>query len=167
MPAAFAAFATRTPVRPVLIPGCGSAHEAGWLAEAGWTVRAIDFSADAVATARAQLGVHAALVEQADFFTYRPPFLPGWVYERAFLCALPPERRTDYVSRMADLLEPGGLLAGFFFFDDAPKGPPFGISREAIGALLGPSFELVEDESVADSIPVFAGRERWMTWRRR
>ncbi len=167
VPSAFAAFAARTPARPVLIPGCGSAHEAEWLAQAGWTVRAIDFSADAVAAARAKLGVHAALVEQADFFTYRPPFATGWVYERAFLCALPPERRAAYASRMADLLEPGGLLAGFFFFDDAPKGPPFGTSREAIDALLCPSFELVEDEPVADSIPVFAGRERWMTWRRR
>lgn len=167
MPAAFAAFAARTAPRPVLIPGCGSAHEARWLAQAGWRVRAIDFSADAVAAARAQLGADAGLVEQADFFTYRPPFVPGWVYERAFLCALPPARRADYAARMAELLEPGGMLAGFFFFDDTPKGPPFGIARAELDALLGPSFELIEDEPVADSIPVFAGRERWMTWRRR
>lgn len=167
VPAAFAAFAARTAPRPVLIPGCGSAHEARWLAQAGWRVRAIDFSADAVAAARAQLGADAGLVEQADFFTYRPPFVPGWVYERAFLCALPPARRADYAARMAELLEPGGMLAGFFFFDDTPKGPPFGIARAELDALLGPSFELIEDEPVADSIPVFAGRERWMTWRRR
>nr|WP_242538586.1 methyltransferase domain-containing protein [Trinickia acidisoli] len=168
VPAAFAAFAARSaPPQPVLIPGCGSAHEALWLARAGWRVHAIDFSADAVAAARKQLGPHAALVEQADFFTYRPPLAPGWIYERAFLCALPPVRRADYASQMASLLAPGGLLAGFFFFDDMPKGPPFGISRGELDALLGPSFELVEDEPVADSIPVFAGRERWMTWRRR
>ncbi|RDU99835.1 methyltransferase domain-containing protein [Trinickia dinghuensis] len=167
VPEAFAAFAARTAPRPVLIPGCGSAHEAGWLAQAGWTVRAIDFSVDAVAAARAQLGPHAPLVEQADFFAYRPPFVPGWIYERAFLCALPHGRRADYAAQMAALLEPGGLLAGFFFFDEAPKGPPFGISRDELDALLSPSFELVEDEPVADSIPVFAGRERWMSWRRR
>lgn len=166
MPAAFAAFAARTARRPVLIPGCGSAYEARWLAQAGWTVCAIDFSADAVKAARAQLGTHAARVEQADFFSYRPPFVPGWIYERAFLCALPAARRADYAARMAALLEPGGVLAGFFF-DDAAKGPPFGISREALDALLSPSFEPIEDEPVADSIPVFAGRERWMTWRRR
>jgi SAM-dependent methyltransferase len=167
VPAAFAAFASRTAPCPVLISGCGSAHEAAWLAQAGWTVRAIDFSADAVAAARARLGPYAALVEQADFFAYRPPFVPGWIYERAFFCALPPGRRAEYAARMAQLLEPGGLLAGFFFFDDAPKGPPFGIARADLDALLSPSFELTEDESVADSIPVFAGRERWMTWRRR
>lgn len=167
VPASFSAFVARSAPRPVLIPGCGSAYEALALAEAGWTVRAIDFSADAVAVARKQLGTQAGLVEQADFFNYRPPFAPGWIYERAFLCALPPSRRADYASRMAELLAPGGLLAGLFFFGDSPKGPPFGISRAELDALLGPSFEPVEDEAVTDSISVFSGRERWMTWRRR
>lgn len=167
VPAAFAAFAQRLAPQPVLIPGCGSAYEAAWLAQAGWTVRAIDFAADAVAAARNQLGPHAAIVEQADFFTYQPPFPTGWVYERAFLCALPPARRGDYARRMGQLLAPGGLLAGLFFFGESPKGPPFGIARAELEALLGGAFELIEDEPVTDSLPVFAGRERWMTWRRR
>ena len=167
VPAAFAAFASRLAPQPVFIPGCGSAHEARWLAQAGWTVRAIDFSTDAVAAARRQLGPHAAIVEQADFFTYRPPFAPGWIYERAFLCALPPARRADYARRMAELLSPGAVLAGFFFFGESPKGPPFPIARAELDALLGAEFELAEDEPVADSLPVFAGRERWMSWRRR
>jgi SAM-dependent methyltransferase len=157
----------RTERRPVLIPGCGSAYEALALARAGWTVRAIDFSADAVAAARAQLGEFGALVEQADFFSYMPPFEPGWIYERAFFCALPPARRADYVQRMAQLLAPGGLLAGFFFLGSTPKGPPFGVERAQLEALFAPSFELVEDAPVDDSLPVFTGRERWLTWRRR
>ncbi|NRO94662.1 methyltransferase domain-containing protein [Paraburkholderia sp. NMBU_R16] len=164
---AFLAFMARIERRPVLIPGCGSAYEALALARAGWTVRAIDFSADAVAAARAQLGEFGALVEQADFFSYMPPFEPGWIYERAFFCALPPARRADYVQRMAQLLAPGGLLAGFFFHGSTPKGPPFGIERAQLEALFAPSFELVEDAPVDDSLPVFAGRERWLTWRRR
>jgi hypothetical protein len=32
--------------------------------------------------------------------------------------------------------------------------------------LLAPAFDRIEDAAVADSIPVFAGRERWQTWRR-
>ena len=164
---AFRSFTARTEPRPVLIPGCGSAHEALWLARAGWPVRAIDFSADAVAAARAQLGAFASLVEQADFFAYRPPVAPGWIYERAFFCALPPARRLDYVERMAALLAPGGLLAGMFFFGDASKGPPFAVERPELEALFAPHFDLIEDEPVDDSLPVFAGRERWLTWRRR
>ncbi|MDI9701659.1 SAM-dependent methyltransferase, partial [Burkholderia cenocepacia] len=71
-------FAQRLAPRAVLIPGCGSAQEAGWLAQAGWPVRAIDFAAQAVAAAKAQLGAHADVVEQADFFQYRPPFDVQW-----------------------------------------------------------------------------------------
>ncbi len=167
VPSAFKSFVERHTPMPVLIPGCGSAHEAWWLAEKGWLVRAIDFAPKAVETARAQLGAHAGVVEEADFFTYRPPFEPGWIYERAFLCALPPERRDDYAAHMAALLPGGTLLAGFFFVGATPKGPPFGIERADLDALLLPHFQLLEDEPVTDSIPVFAGRERWLTWRRR
>ncbi|EIF28582.1 Thiopurine S-methyltransferase (TPMT) [Burkholderia sp. Ch1-1] len=167
VPAAFESFAARHRGAAVLIPGCGSAYEAVWLAGQGNPVRAIDFSAAAVAAAHEQLGAqHAQLVEQADFFTYEPPFTPAWIYERAFFCALPLARRADYARRMADLLPGGALLAGFFFLGATPKGPPFGIERAELDALLAPYFELIEDEAVHDSIAVFAGRERWLSWRR-
>ena len=32
---------------------------------------------------------------------------------------------------------------------------------------LSSAFDLIEEGEVDDSIPVFAGRERWMVWRRR
>jgi hypothetical protein len=168
VPSAFQSFAGRHSGAAVLIPGCGSAYEAVWLAEHGNLVRAIDFSPAAVAAAHEQLGAqHTQLVEQADFFTYEPPFTPAWIYERAFLCALPPTRRTDYARRMAELLPGGALLAGFFFIGATPNGPPFGMERTELDALLARYFELIEDEAVNDSIAVFAGRERWLTWRRR
>jgi SAM-dependent methyltransferase len=172
VPEAFVAFvaqqATARPTPPnVLIPGCGSAYEALYLAERGWPVRAIDFAPMAVAAAREQLGAHAGIVEQADFFSYQPPFAIDWVYERAFLCALPKDRWQDYADRMAVLIPPGALLAGFYFIGATPKGPPFGIERDALDALLTPNFELIDEHEVSGSIPVFAGRERWLTWRRR
>ncbi|MDE1179595.1 thiopurine S-methyltransferase [Paraburkholderia sp.] len=166
VPAAFQAFAAERPDAPVLIPGCGNAYEALWLARRNQPVRAIDFSAGAVAAARVELGEFASVVEQADFFTYAPPFAPQWVYERAFLCALPLDRRAAYAQRMAEILQPGALLAGYFFLGATPKGPPFGIERAELDALLTPHFELLADEPVSDSIAVFAGRERWLTWRR-
>lgn len=167
VPRAFAEFAARRAPCPVLIPGCGRAYEAAWLAEAGWPVRAFDFAAQAVAAAREQLGVHAGVVEQADFFTYAPPFAPQWIYERTFLCALPRERRADYARRMAELLPAGGMLAGYFLLGETPGGPPFGIARAALDALLEPYFECIEDAPVTDSLALFEGRERWLAWRRR
>ena len=68
---------------------------------------------------------------------------------------------------MAELLRPGGELAGFFFLKETEKGPPFGTSPEALHALLDPYFELTEDKPVTDSLAVFQGAERWQVWRRR
>lgn len=150
-----------------LIPGCGTGYEVACLSEAGWDVTAIDFSAEAVEAAQKALGPWGKRVVQADFFKFEPAVPVELIYERAFFCALPPRMRADIVDRWAALLAPGGLLAGFFFFDDSPKGPPFGISPAELEALLAPFFERIMDEPVADSLPVFAGKERWQVWRRR
>jgi Thiopurine S-methyltransferase (TPMT) len=175
VPQAFSAFAAGLTSRPVLIPGCGSAYEALWLATQGWPVTALDFSAAAVQAARAYLSTQAAgervqLVE-ADFFTYMPPggvaSAPQWIYERAFLCALPPARRVDYARRMAELAAPGTLLAGLFLFGATLNGPPFAIEETDLHALLDPFFDCIDDHPVDGSLPIFAGRERWLTWRRR
>ncbi|QOY95011.1 methyltransferase domain-containing protein [Massilia sp. UMI-21] len=150
-----------------LIPGCGSAYELAWLCQAGWDAIAIDFAPQAVARGKALAGQWADRVVQADFFTWQPQHSLDFIYECAFLCALPPAMRPRVVASWAGLLAPGGLLGGFFFVDQTVKGPPFGIERAALEHLMAPYFDLVEDAQVADSIPVFAGKERWMLWQRR
>ncbi len=150
-----------------LIPGCGLGHEVRHLAQAGWPVTAIDFSAAAVAAAQSGLNELAEHVRQADYFTYQPPLQVELIYERAFLCALPRARWPDVIARAAALLAPGALLVGYYFYDAAPKGPPFGADRATLNALMAPWFELLEDVPAAQSIAVFAGKERWQRWRRR
>ncbi|MBC7500061.1 MAG: methyltransferase domain-containing protein [Herminiimonas sp.] len=158
----------RQSTRPLatLIPGCGSAYEVAFLAEAGWPVTAIDFSPAAVAAARAVLGPLAAHVVEADFFTHQPEQPLDVIYERAFLCALPRAMWPQVAERWAELLPAGGTLAGFFFFDDNRRGPPFGVSPEQLRDLIAPYFHMTDDDPVADSIDVFAGKERWQVWRR-
>lgn len=156
----------QTPLR-TLIPGCGLGHEVRCLAQAGWNVTAIDFSPVAVANARAALGEFGSLVQQADFFSYVPPHAIELIYERAFLCALPQARWPSVVQRYAELLPPDGVVAGYFYYDDAPKGPPFGADRKAFEALMAAYFVLIDDAPAEQSIPVFAGKERWQRWQRR
>ena len=151
----------------VLIPGCGSAYEACYLAESGFDVLAIDFSPAAIELAKKNLSRFGDIVRLADFFDFASDKPYDVIYERAFLCALPPRMWPKYAPRMAQLLRPGGELAGFFFFQETERGPPFGTTPDALHALLDPGFELVEDKAVADSIPVFQGAERWQVWRRK
>ncbi|HET7730505.1 MAG TPA: methyltransferase [Usitatibacter sp.] len=150
-----------------LVPGCGSAWDVRFLAERGWDVLGIDFSAQAVQAARDILGPHAERVRRADVFSpiAEAPF--DLVYERAFLCALPRRLWRDWGRRVAQLVPAGGLLAGYFYFDAGDRGPPFPLHGEGeLAELLEPSFIRTDDRPVSDSIPVFAGHERWQVWRR-
>jgi SAM-dependent methyltransferase len=153
--------------KKVLIPGCGAAHEVRFFAGLGWDVTAIDFSPAAVARAKKLLGILGSHVREEDFFGEalgEERF--DAIYERAFMCALPRARRTQWAARVAQLLPPDGRLFGFFFFDTSERGPPFGITQSELTDLLSPHFELLEESTPPDSISVFAGKERWQVWER-
>lgn len=168
VPDALRAYATRIPPGSrMLIPGCGSAYEAYYLLENGFEVEAIDFSEAAVQIGKANLGCFGDRIRLADFFSFEYGLPYDVVYERAFLCALPPRVWAQYAERMAQILRPGGDLAGFFFLKETQQGPPFGISEAKLRGLLDTSFEQVDERPVADSLPVFQGAERWQVWRRR
>ena len=89
--------------RRVLVPGCGTGHEIPAFVMAGYKVTAIDFSQEAIARARQRYASLPAVdFICGDFFT--APFgteVFDLVYERTFLCAVPLDRRTDFVSLLA------------------------------------------------------------------
>ncbi len=153
-----------------LVPGCGSAHEIPALAAAGYEVTAVDFSPVAVARARERVGpgLAAGLIE-GDFFTH--PLAPAsydLIYERTFLCAIPPERRAEYRDRVATLLKPGGAFIGYFYYQktDPKDGPPHGLAWGESDLLFARHFLLLRDIPSPDALPLFAGRERWQENRR-
>lgn len=152
----------------VLVPGCGSGYEVKLFAERGHDALGIDFSDSALEAARRVLGKLASRVRKADFFALEEESF-DLVYERTFMCALPRGLRALWASRVAALVRPGGKLAGFFFFDDNERGPPFGISMRQLHELLDGAFALVEDEAVPaeESVDVLKGKERWQVWKRR
>lgn len=156
------------PTTRVLVPGCGAGYEVRAFAQAGHDVLGIEFSDAAIEAASRALGPLAQRVRKADYFVFESaPF--DIVYERAFLCALAPRLWGRWAERTAALLRPGGALAGFFFFDDNDRGPPFGVSPERLDELLQPFFvrETSVEISPAESIEVFKGKERWQLWRRK
>lgn len=154
----------------VLIPGCGTGYEIKAFAEAGYDVTAIDFAPFAVERARRLVGPELAKhVLVGDFFLHD---LPGEsfdiIYERAFVCALAPDRRHAYRDRLAQLLKYRGLLIGYYYYNKPSllDGPPYGFAWGTADELFSQYFLLVKDDPVADSVPIFAGRERWQHRRR-
>jgi hypothetical protein len=127
----------------------------------------------AIERAREVLGAElGSRLMQADFFAFdAAPF--DWIYERAFLAALPPRLWAAWGQRCPQLLRRGGSLAGFFFVDEAAaeprRGPPFAVTSAELHRLLDDAFDLVVDRALGpeESAAVFAGRERWQQWRRR
>lgn len=153
----------------VLIPGCGTGYEVRAFHDVGHDVLAVDFSEPAVAHARDVLGPLGDRVVRMNFFKHdfdRDRF--GLVYERGFLCSLPPERWPDYAARMAELIPPGGRIVGLFLYGTEPEPPPYPLDDATAAALLGPAFDLVHSRDAApETVPVYKGMERWQVWVRR
>lgn len=169
VPQALEAFLCRTKPGAVLVPGCGKDHNViRAFVGAGFTTTAIDFSPAAVAQAKAVLSDLGDRLFVADFFQHDFGMSRfDVIYERTFLCALPPSMREQYAERVAELLRPGGVLAGFFFYgEEDPDGPPFPIARAKASKLFEKSFRLHHSERVEDSLPIFAGQEQWQEWER-
>ena len=165
VPAALKEFLETSQPGSVLIPGCGSGYEVRAFDEAGWKVTAIDFSSVAVERARSELGALASSVVPGDFFTHdfgTQQF--DVIYERTFLCALLPSLWPAYVKRMTQLLRPGGKLVGIFLYDEENDPPPYPLSPEKARELFKEKFSLVKSAPVSDSLPLFAGNERWHEW---
>ena len=161
------AYLSRTKPGRTLIPGCGSAYEVAAFHAAGWSVTAIDFSPVAVERAKGLLGSLGESVVCGDFFKH-PLDESSFdvIYERTFLCALPPTLWQDYAARMRQLIRPGGKLVGFFLYGEESEPPPYPLTTAQAGELFSRDFILTQDEPVTDSLPVFAGKERWQEWTR-
>jgi hypothetical protein len=168
IPAALDAFLRKTTPGSVLIPGCGNNHEViRAFHAAGFAVTGIDFSPVAVEQAKAALGSLADSLVLADFFEYdfgETPF--DLVYERTFLCALPPSRWNEYAARVARLLCTGGCLAGIFFYGEEPDPPPHPLSPDRANEIFGKDFRLRKSNPITDSPAIFEGREKWQEWQR-
>jgi methyl halide transferase len=138
----------------ILIPGCGPAHEALYLAEKGFhNVTVIDLSQtviDAVKT-KHQAAEKIRFIK-GDFFELNETF--DLVIEQTFFCALNPELRPEYVKKMSDIIKPEGKLVGLLFNTEfEKKGPPFGGNIHEYNDLFRNYFDIKTMETAYNSIP--------------
>lgn len=157
----------------VLVPGCGYGHDAGLLANQVSELVGLDLAEAPLNEARRRYPSPNVRWEKGDFFTYgkteRREF--SLVWEHTCFCAIPRERRVDYVRATADVLAPHGLLCGIFFLrpevGPGSSGPPFGVTREELHRLFGQRFELRWDLRPLETYPGREGRETVMLWRKK
>lgn len=159
------------PVR-LWIPGCGYGHDAIAFAKAGYEVSAVDFSDRPLQVLARQAQSEQLRVEcvQADVFALPPSFFGTFdiALEYTCYCAIPPERREEYVQVIADTLVPGGWLIGLFFpIDGRPGGPPFAVEVDEIIALCSKvGLELRMNTVPVDSHPARLNKEVLMMFQK-
>jgi methyl halide transferase len=150
----------------VLIPGCGTGHDARAWARAGFAVTGFDLAPSAIRISRE--GTEAAGLagefRQGDFLGETPiqPF--DWLFEHTLFCAIDPARREDYVRAVRRWLKPAGQFLAVHYLIPDQDGPPFGTTREEVLRRFGPHFELIK-EWVPRSYPNRTGQELMLWWR--
>ena len=145
----------------ILIPGCGSAHEATYLHEQGfknvyicdWAeAPLLDFAAKIPDFPKEHL-LHSDFfkLEEHDF---------DYIIEQTFFCALPPNLRQAYATKTSAMLKKGGKLSGLLFsFPLTTEGPPFGGSKAEYLTYFQAQFSKIQMEPCYNSIKPRAGAE--------
>lgn len=147
----------------ILIPGGGNGYEAAYLHELGFReVYLVDISPIPLQHfARKHPSFPKEHLLEEDFFALKGSF--DLMIEQTFFCALHPGQRPDYAQKAAELLVPGGRLAGLLF--NAPlydSHPPFGGKREEYLSYFQPYFHIHKMEPCYNSIKPREGSELWI-----
>lgn len=136
----------------ILLPGAGNGYEFDYLISKGFTnVFVVDIAISPLNNiAKRNPAMISNLLHQ-DFFTLNEKF--DLVLEQTFFCAIPPSMRTDYVSKMNDVLHSKGKIAGLLFdFPLTQEGPPYGGSKDEYLALFSEKFTIKIIERAHNSI---------------
>lgn len=162
-----------------LVTGCGSGYDVFSLAHHGWQAIGLDLSPTSgkrFHEVRDQEGLtlEQADVVHADFFTYAPQERFHLIWDYTFLCAIPPERRSDWALQMSRLLSEDGVLVTLLFPVDLEQkdpptsedpGPPYRLHPDSIQSILEPYFDLHSLEQVDESHPAREGKEWLAMWK--
>ena len=152
----------------VLVPGCGTGHDARAWARAGFDVSGCDLAPSAIQLSREKTAAAGLAIEflQADFLRDPAPRQFDWVFEHTLFCAIDPEHRPDYVEAVLRWLKPGADYLAVNYLIPDKDGPPFGTTRGELWERFSPHFDLLE-EWVPRSYPNRTNLELMLWWRRK
>lgn len=152
----------------VLVPGCGTGHDARVWAQAGFTVTGYDLAPSAVRLAQEKTAAAGLTAEfkLGNFLEDSPAEPFDWVFEHTLFCAINPDRREDYVRSLLRWLKPDGDYLAVNYLIPDTDGPPFGTTRDELIQRFSPRFELRSDW-VPRSYPNRTNLERMLWWRRK
>ena len=152
----------------ILIPGCGSAHEAKDLMDLGFNnLWLIDISEHAIRNIQNQMpNFPKEKLVCEDFFEWEENNF-DIILEQTFFCAIQPSWREKYVQNMSNKLKVGGILKGVLFNREFEGGPPFGGNEEEYKKLFEPYFDFILWESCPCSIQPRDKSELWFQLKRK
>jgi thiopurine S-methyltransferase len=149
----------------ILIPGGGNSYEAEYLHNLGFkNVYVVDISATALTNFQKRVpSFPNQHLINANFFDLEDSF--DLIIEQTFFCAINPNLRTEYASKMSELLLTNGKLVGLFFniplFEDRP---PFGGTKKEYIPYFKPYFKLNIIENSYNSILERRGNELFINF---
>ena len=153
----------------ILDVGAGASHLPDALLEEGFTdIAVLDISAAALAKTKARLGDRGQAVRfvVADLTAWQPDLTVDLWHDRAVLHFLTEERdRAAYAQALRRAVRPGGFVLISGFVPSGPKQcsglPVLRAGPDAIAALLGPEFDLLETFEEDHQTPS-GGRQRFV-----
>jgi methyl halide transferase len=164
----FIAIHPEIPRGTVLVPGCGTGHDARAWANAGFQVTGMDLAPSAIRLSRERT---AAAGLKADFragnFLEDEPFAQfDWIFEHTLFCAIDLQRRDDYVRAVLRWLKPNGQYLAVNYMICDKEGPPFGVVQSELMERFTPHFDLKQGW-VPRSYPNRTGLELMLWWQRK
>lgn len=123
--------------RSAIVPGCGYADDAAFVASLGFRTTGFDFVADAIEGARRRFPDAGLDLQVADLFALPAEWSGAYdlVVESLTVQSIPTELRADATAAIARLAAPGGtvlVIASALEDDPDWQGPPWPLDRADI-----------------------------------
>lgn len=152
----------------LLVVGCGKGFDAIAAAKEGYDVTALDFSSEAIKSARTHAHENKVNINfiQEDFFTLDNTQYDA-VFEYTTYCAIDPSRRKEFALKIASITKPGGVFVSIVFpVDNRQGGPPFKIGIVEFYSNFKKYFKLIFSSTAIDSIKPRKGKEILQVYRK-